>query len=996
MVLATRPPLLPGPLGSQVWGFRPLSVMTAKADNVRNAILEMLRSAPESLHASHDGKPWMEDSIFLRFLEKISGAEPDFARHCLVEFGKVHPTGVEGPAGGLVDCEAFVKWAFADNGKALEEPVRRSEPAKRCLSLKQICEFFEAYCGDIVMSRDAQSRPICMSTKLAEMCIEENCADKDKQRYPSLLHPVDPNLYAVTEFFIKPFTNNLHASYAEKMNPDGLEVDFFVSHHWGEDFAEFVQSIIQHAYVVARRESQGSKVAESAEKIAYWVCAFANDQWNVQLGDTVEQSPFYQALSSKNCKGTVMNLNQMVTALNRIWCCYEVLLTHKLEKSFTVNTRLGPLTQDAIEHSEEMDLWVTHMNKALGTFDISRARSSSEEDKIKILSEVQNFQGKGVAAGLQGGEALNLTVKAMLAGQAIFTLARTGDVEAVRRALTMRADPTQYDGCGVRPLTYAAARGHGEVAQLLLESKAEPTAEDGAASVIGMWNGKTSLERTQALKKVNSLPDQSKQIHGEAYKKARERHLALCAAEHGEASHYPKNGGNLSYAPTGPDLRRATQAIERMKKSCDWVPLLNQVLTDEGMLVPQPDGSGRCLMVALTDLEPDDTMGIAELWQMNKDDIDEVPLIVKMADFEDKDKGAVFEKKLFVGALALGITDIPCLLPVDGYPDATEKGIEKAVHVADRRASILQGICKRLASFKGEIIKFYVLGPCHGNIAAILTTLKSMGQWPLSAKWELKLYSGSYNIGGMGQDDFQALGEIWRECSEEPLVDIAKFKFFGEKTSHSSTASFTTFALETFAGQLNFRAPLLAAGLKLLNDEFNARLIFPAEKLFKRKNASMSNNLSQTELAKAMNIESRHKNSIRDYAKAIYEAPELFSKVNDFKKSTLVSFAYDGCDSPLCDQIVFLYEWLTNNGSGSNALESNRAWWHVQHKEGVGVYTYISDESVSPYGIQATQPKMRDPYDEEELQGMRKALTDYFLRHLQELYPPWQGGWAPL
>ena len=34
------------------------------------------------------------------------------------------------------------------------------------------------------------------------------------------------------------------------------------------------------------------------------------------------------------------------------------------------------------------------------------------------------------------------------------------------------------------------------------------------------------------------------------------------------------------------------------------------------------------------------------------------------------------------------------------------------------------------------------------------------------------------------------------------------------------------------------------------------------------------------------------------------------SKVAGFKKSTLKAFAFGGCDSPLCDQLLFLYEWL--------------------------------------------------------------------------------------
>merc|ERR1719203_1041468 len=96
------------------------------------------------------------------------------------------------------------------------------------------------------------------------------------------------------------------------------------------------------------------------------------------------------------------------------------------------------------------------MNRMLQLFDIREAKSTMEEDRRKIMAEVEVFQGSGPSEGLVGSEALNVSVKAILAGQAIFTLIRNGDVEGVRSAIELKADVNCPDPRGVRPLTYAA------------------------------------------------------------------------------------------------------------------------------------------------------------------------------------------------------------------------------------------------------------------------------------------------------------------------------------------------------------------------------------------------------------------------------------------------------------------------------------------------------------------------------------------------------------
>merc|ERR1712072_308769 len=85
----------------------------------------------------------------------------------------------------------------------------------------------------------------------------------------------------------------------------------------------------------------------------------------------------------------------------------------------------------------------------------------------------------------------------------------------------------------------------------------------------------------------------------------------------------------------------------------------------------------------------------------------------------------------------------------------------------------------------------------------------------------------------MFEGDLRALKEIM-DHSNEPLVDMSKFPFFGGKNCHKWANSLTSFATDTFAKRLAEARPRLAAALKSFNDEFNVHLIDPNnDKLFK-------------------------------------------------------------------------------------------------------------------------------------------------------------------
>merc|ERR1712079_90507 len=100
------------------------------------------------------------------------------------------------------------------------------------------------------------------------------------------------------------------------------------------------------------------------------------------------------------------------------------------------------------------------------------------------------------------------------------------------------------------------------------------------------------------------------------------------------------------------------------------------------------------------------------------------------------------------------------------------------------------------------------------------------------------------------------------------------------------------------------------------------------------------------------------------------------AKVAKFKHSTLNAMAYGGCDFPLCDQILFLYEWMLREAP--NSLQMVEGYWVLNREKG---FTSVTQEGSG--GIRAIQPCLQDPKDEAVLVRMRNALEEYFVRHLR-------------
>eukprot|EP00913_Durusdinium_trenchii_P017245 g16215.t1 len=119
---------------------------------------------------------------------------------------------------------------------------------------------------------------------------------------------LERNMHFVVANIVRPLTQSKGVSFVTLWG--GRQVDYFVSHSWGTSFSHFVQSIRCHAL---SKEGSASWI-----DAAYWICSFANNQWNIaaELADDPMDSAFARALRG-GIKGVAMVLDQEVQPLTR-------------------------------------------------------------------------------------------------------------------------------------------------------------------------------------------------------------------------------------------------------------------------------------------------------------------------------------------------------------------------------------------------------------------------------------------------------------------------------------------------------------------------------------------------------------------------------------------------------------------------------------------------------------------------------------------------------
>eukprot|EP00930_Biecheleria_cincta_P084173 TRINITY_DN73661_c0_g1_i1.p1 TRINITY_DN73661_c0_g1~~TRINITY_DN73661_c0_g1_i1.p1 ORF type:complete len:724 (-),score=137.75 TRINITY_DN73661_c0_g1_i1:67-2238(-) len=310
-----------------------------------------------------------------------------------------------------------------------------------------------------------------------------------------------PTMYEVVPHIIKPRTKSRRCSYAELL--EAMAPQVFVSHWWGEEFVNFVQAL--YCYALAQHPLQRNL----RDGLVYWICSFANRQWTVDLGGSLEESPFERALGASSCDTVLMVVDKSVSPLQRIWCLYEVLRAHALEKTFHVATEHGVLTYGQEEPHDEVRADLLKLSEKVMLLDASSAQASQDSDRRAILQAIEEQVGleqftvhvKSLLAksfARRGGSAMgvehqDLAMKlrkiqwqhnAMVSFSgrtALHVAAQRGSLEQVQRCLQEEhADINSRTGLGQTPLHLAAgfAEASSGVLSALLEGSADAAAVD--------------------------------------------------------------------------------------------------------------------------------------------------------------------------------------------------------------------------------------------------------------------------------------------------------------------------------------------------------------------------------------------------------------------------------------------------------------------------------------------------------------------------------------
>lgn len=169
-----------------------------------------------------------------------------------------------------------------------------------------------------------------------------------------------------------------------------LVPSFFCSHSWAEPFRDFVATIEHHSKENAVGLSDG-----------YWICVYANNQWNVEMGSQLRCSPFYEALAQASA--TVLLLDKEADALRRLWVIFEMHETTQTSKVLQIWTPLGRVGSGLVGSGPVV--------QALDRLDTATASASHPCDKRMIMNHIAGVEEMtGIRVTPEGGKELADTV----------------------------------------------------------------------------------------------------------------------------------------------------------------------------------------------------------------------------------------------------------------------------------------------------------------------------------------------------------------------------------------------------------------------------------------------------------------------------------------------------------------------------------------------------------------------------------------------------------
>ncbi|CAE6936006.1 LGR4 [Symbiodinium sp. CCMP2592] len=219
------------------------------------------------------------------------------------------------------------------------------------------------------------------------------------------------NLYHADSWILKPSTvgrRGRGCSYVELIAETvaSQRPSWFVSHAWLEPITLFVRCLRQH-----------SQVRGLSEDIAYWVCAYANNQH--ELDEAIPDNPcktsFYLAMM--RCHGVLLVLDDDATPFYRIWCCFEESIAVKERHSACLLLDVAATSRDAahvltdgladkeasllpllglLAKSRREKAFPSKLLRHGLRINIEQARVSRDEDKTRILNSIAFPRAKTV------------------------------------------------------------------------------------------------------------------------------------------------------------------------------------------------------------------------------------------------------------------------------------------------------------------------------------------------------------------------------------------------------------------------------------------------------------------------------------------------------------------------------------------------------------------------------------------------------------------------
>jgi hypothetical protein len=254
-------------------------------------------------------------------------------------------------------------------------------------------------------------------------------------RTGKLVHADDINLYHLVDNLIKGATRGgdgeAPMSLMERVSRGAQPPKWFVTHQWAERVADFIACLEGHCH------DRGLDEATTY----YWVCAYANNQWQLEQempSNDIPRSSFYRTIELPTVEGIVAVLGDG-GPFARIWCILEMYLAlvSGLAKRFDAYTRLpggkvvglcdgvpdidertGSGTLASRKAKRESEFPLALVDSAI-CVDVREAKAFFEGDRLAITAHIDeaNF------------DALNATLAASF--------------DAVRRAQLMRSGPLE-------------------------------------------------------------------------------------------------------------------------------------------------------------------------------------------------------------------------------------------------------------------------------------------------------------------------------------------------------------------------------------------------------------------------------------------------------------------------------------------------------------------------------------------------------------------------